>query len=73
MATTGPGKFLPQSYLKLLAADATVVIFPSDYVDYVVCPAHRFIHLLTYAIQIVEHHPGQLVLVGVRPNTPEKE
>lgn len=28
---TGPGVFLPLSYLTLLAADATVVIFPSDH------------------------------------------
>jgi len=67
---TGPGVFLPLTYLKLLATDAMVVIFPSDHFVY---PAHRLLHLLTYAVQIIDHQPDQLILVGVHPNTPETE
>lgn len=67
---TGPGVFLPLSYLKLFATDATVVIFPSDHF---VFPVHRFLRLLGQAVTIVENQPDQLILVGVRPNTPETE
>jgi len=67
---TGPGVFFPLTYLKLLATDATVVIFPSDHFVY---PGHRLLHLLSYAVQIINQQPGQLILVGVRPDTPEKE
>lgn len=67
---TGPGVFFPLTYLKLLVTDATVVILPSDHFVY---PAHRLRHLLTYAVQIINQQPGQLVLVGVHPDTPETE
>ncbi len=67
---TGPGVFLPLSYLKLLAPDATVIIHPSDHFIY---PAHRFLRMLTYAVKTLESQPDQLILLGVRPNTPETE
>ncbi len=67
---TGPGVFLPLSYLKLLDGDATVIILPSDHFIF---PAHRFLRILTYAVNTVESLPEQLILFGVRPNSPETE
>lgn len=67
---TGPGVFLPLSYLKLLAADATVILLPSDHFIF---PSHRFSRLLNSAVNALTIHPHQLILLGVRPNTPETE
>ncbi|MDH5700870.1 MAG: sugar phosphate nucleotidyltransferase, partial [Nitrospirota bacterium] len=67
---TGPGVFLPLSYLKLLAADATVIILPSDHFIF---PAHRFRRVLNSAVNALTNHSDQLILLGVRPNTPETE
>ena len=67
---TGPGVFLPLSYLKLLAADATVIILPSDHFIF---PAHRFLCVLTYAVNALENQSDRLILIGVRPNAPEPE
>lgn len=67
---TGPGVFLPLSYLKLLAADATVIILPSDHFIF---PSHRFRRVLNSAVNALTNHPHQLILLGVRPNTPETE
>jgi mannose-1-phosphate guanylyltransferase len=63
---TGPGVFLPLSYLKLLAADATVI-------DQFIFPAHRFRRLLNSAVSALTNHSDQLILLEVRPNTPETE
>jgi mannose-1-phosphate guanylyltransferase len=67
---TAPGIFLPLSYLKLLAADPTVVIFPSDHFIF---PVHRFFYILSSGIQALEDLPDQLILLGVRPMTPETD
>ncbi|MEX0828838.1 MAG: sugar phosphate nucleotidyltransferase [Nitrospirales bacterium] len=67
---TGPGVFLPLSYLKLIASDATVIILPSDHFIY---PSDRFHHVLTHAVNALEKQSEQLILLGVRPNTPETE
>jgi len=67
---TGSGVFLPLSYLKLLAADATVIIFPSDHFIF---PVHRFLHILSSGINALEDLPDQLILLGVRPMTPETD
>jgi len=62
--------FLPLSYLNLVSADATVVILPSDHFIF---PASWFLHLLSYGTTALENQQGQLILFGVRPNTPETE
>jgi mannose-1-phosphate guanylyltransferase len=67
---TGPGLFLPLSYLKLIAADATVVILPSDHFMF---PSDRFHLVLSYAVNALENRSDQLILIGVRPSTPETE
>ncbi len=67
---TGPGVFLALSYLKLLAVDATVIIFPSDHF---ISPVHRFLHILSSGINALEDLPDQLILLGVRPMTPETD
>ncbi len=67
---TGPGVFLPMSYLKLLAPDSTVIIHPSDHFIF---PAHRYLNMLTHAVKTLESQSDQLILLGVRPDRPENE
>lgn len=62
---TAAGVFLPLTYIKARAAQATVVIYPSDHFVY---PEHRFLDSVQHAVRTAEWLPDRLVLLGVSPD-----
>jgi mannose-1-phosphate guanylyltransferase len=67
---TGPGVFLPLSYIRSHDPNATVVLWPSDHF---VFPAEPIIQLVREAATLVQEHPGQMVLLTVPPQSQETE
>jgi mannose-1-phosphate guanylyltransferase len=66
---TAAGIFLPLAKIRALDPDATVVIYPSDHF---VHPEERFLKAVEAAVRAAET-TDRLVLLGVAPESPERE
>lgn len=62
---TAAGVFLPLTYIRARAPQATVVLYPSDHFVY---PEDRFLHAVQRAVQIAESRPDRVVMLGVAPD-----
>jgi len=62
---TAAGVFLPLTYIRARAPQATVVLYPSDHFVY---PEDRFLETVRGAVRIAESHPDRVVMVGVAPD-----
>ena len=67
---TAAGVFLPLTYIRAKAPQATVVLYPSDHFVY---PEERFIEVVRRAIRIVESLPDRVVMLGLAPDRLELE
>ncbi|MDR4462982.1 MAG: NTP transferase domain-containing protein [Nitrospira sp.] len=67
---TAAGIFLPISYVRAHAPQATVVIQPSDHFVY---PERRFVEMVRQSVASVEGMPDRLLLLGVQPDRLETE
>lgn len=67
---TGPGVFLPASFIFAQDPDATVVISPSDHF---ISPETAFAERIREAVELLEEHPDRLILIGAVPSGPEQE
>lgn len=67
---TGPGIFLPLTYVRARDAKATVVIFPSDHF---VSPEEQFLEFVGRAVSATEWLTDRLVMLGVKPDRAEPE
>jgi mannose-1-phosphate guanylyltransferase len=62
---TAAGVFLPLTYIRARAPQATVVLYPSDHFVY---PENRFLETVRGAVRIAESHPDRVVMLGVAPD-----
>ena len=62
---TAAGVFLPLTYIRARAPQATVVLYPSDHFVY---PEDRFLEAVRRAVRIAESHPDRVVMLGVAPD-----
>jgi len=62
---TAAGVFLPLTYIRARAPQATVVLYPSDHFVY---PEDRFLEVVRHAVRIAESRPDRLVMLGVSPD-----
>ncbi len=62
---TGPGIFLPLTYIRAHDRRATVVIYPSDHFVY---PEDRFLEVVALAVRSAERLHDRVVLLGVQPD-----
>ena len=62
---TAAGVFLPLTYIRAKAPQATVVLYPSDHFVY---PEDRFLEAVRRAIRIAESRPDLMVMLGVAPD-----
>jgi mannose-1-phosphate guanylyltransferase len=67
---TGPGVFLPLTYVRRQDPDANVVILPSDHYVY---PESLFIQAIRNAVEATEALPNHLVLLGAFPEKPDPD
>src|SRR5688500_17758381 len=67
---TGPGIFLPLTYVRANDPDALVAICPSDHFVY---PEPRFIEVVWDAAMAAGQLEGRVILLGARPDRPETE
>jgi len=67
---TGPGVFLPLTYVRAWNPDATVVLFPSDHFIF---PEGRFLAQVKKAVQATDWLRDRLILLGLAPSTIEIE
>jgi len=67
---TGPGVFLPLSYIRSHDPHATVVLWPSDHF---VFPAEPMIQLIREAAALVQDQPQRMVLLTVPPQSRERD
>lgn len=67
---TGPGVFLPLSYIRSHDPNATVVLWPADHF---VFPADPLIQLIREATVLVRDEPRRMVLLTVPPQSREKD
>ncbi len=67
---TGPGIFLPLTYIRQIDPEATVVIYPSDHFVY---PESAYIGAVQDAAQEMQYLPDRLLLLGVAPDGLELE
>ena len=67
---TAAGVYLPLTYVRAAAPDATVAIYPSDHF---VHPEERFTEAVRHAVLALELMPDRVVLLGVRPEGKELE
>ena len=65
---TGPGVFLPLTYVRAWDPHAIVVLLPADHFIY---PEDRFVAAVRRAVRAVEFLSDQMILMGVRPSHPE--
>jgi len=61
---TAAGIFLPLTYIRAQAPEATVVLYPSDHF---VFPEEPFIDTVRHAIGAIEFLPDRVILVGMTP------
>lgn len=67
---TAAGIFLPLSFVRANAPDATVVVYPSDhFVD----PEGPFIDSVRHALEAADRLRDRVVLVGVSPDRPDAD
>jgi len=62
---TAAGVFLPLTYIRARAPQATVVLYPSDHFVY---PEERFLEVVRHAVRIAETRPDRVVILGVAPD-----
>lgn len=62
---TAAGLFLPLTYIRARAPEATVVLYPSDHFVY---PEDRFLEAVRRAVRIAESHSDRVVMLGVAPD-----
>ena len=67
---TGPGVFLPLTYIRAKDFDATVVFYPSDHF---VCPEDEFSHVVAGAAMAADRMPDRFVLLGAFPDGAESD
>jgi mannose-1-phosphate guanylyltransferase len=67
---TGPGVFLPLSYIRSHDPNATLVLWPAHHF---VFPADPLIQLIREAAELVKDEPQQMVLLTVPPQSREKD
>ena len=67
---TAAGVFLPLTYIRAKAPQATVVLYPSDHFVY---PEERFIEVVRRAIRIAESLSDRVVILGLVPDRLELE
>lgn len=67
---TGAGIFLPLTYVRARDPHATVVVHPSDHFIY---PESRFAEVVSAAVHAAKLYPGNLVLLGVFPESAEPD
>ncbi|WNM62530.1 sugar phosphate nucleotidyltransferase [Candidatus Nitrospira neomarina] len=67
---TGPGVFLPLSYIRAHDPHATVVLWPSDHFIF---PVEPLIQVLRDAAALVQEHPHRMVLLTVPPQSREQD
>ena len=67
---TAAGIYLPLTYVRAAAPDATVVIYPSDHFIH---PEEKFTEAVRHAVLAVERLKDRLVLLGMRPEGKELE
>jgi mannose-1-phosphate guanylyltransferase len=62
---TAAGVFLPLTYIRAKAPQATVVLYPSDHFVY---PEDRFLEAVRRAVRIAKAKPDRVVTLGVPPD-----
>jgi mannose-1-phosphate guanylyltransferase len=62
---TAAGVFLPLTYIRARAPQATVVLYPSDHFVY---PEDRFLEAVRRAVRIAESRPDRVVMLGIAPD-----
>lgn len=62
---TAAGVFLPLTYIRSKAPQATVVLYPSDHFVY---PEDRFLEAVRRTVWIAESRPDRVVMLGVPPD-----
>lgn len=67
---TGPGVFLPLSYIRSHDPNATVVLWPADHFVFPVAP---LIQVIRDAAALVQDEPQRMVLLTVPPHSREKD
>jgi mannose-1-phosphate guanylyltransferase len=67
---TAAGILLPLTYIRTVAPQATIAIFPSDHF---VHPEDRFIHAVGDAVEEASRLPDRLILMGAEPDSPEPD
>lgn len=67
---TAPGALLPLIYIYKRDPEARVAFFPSDHF---IQEEDRFMRYVAAADQVVQRHPEQIAMLGVRPEGPEVE
>lgn len=67
---TGAGVLFPAHWIRQRAADATVVVFPSDHF---ILEERAFMAHTAEVVAFVDRHPEWLVLLGAEPTEPESE
>jgi mannose-1-phosphate guanylyltransferase len=67
---TGPGIFLPLTYLYKRCPEAIVSVYPSDHF---ILEEDRFMDHVELAVQSVAHDPSRIVLLAMEAQSPEVE
>jgi mannose-1-phosphate guanylyltransferase len=67
---TGPGVFLPLSYIRAHDPTATVVLWPSDHFIF---PVEPMIQVIRDAASLVQEQPQRMVLLTVPPQSREQD
>ena len=62
---TAAGVFLPLTYIRARAPQATVVLYPSDHFVY---PEDRFLEAVRRTVRIAESRPDRVVILGLAPD-----
>lgn len=62
---TAAGVFLPLTYIRARAPQATVVLYPSDHFVY---PEDRFVETVQHMVRIAESQRDRVVMLGVAPD-----
>jgi mannose-1-phosphate guanylyltransferase len=67
---TGPGVFLPLSYIRSHDPHATVVLWPSDHFIF---PVEPMLQVIRDAAALVQEQPQRMVLLTVPPQSREQD
>lgn len=62
---TAAGVFLPLTYIRARAPQATAVLYPSDHFVY---PENRFLEVVRHAVRVAESRLDQVVMLGAAPD-----